>query len=1074
MMDRHQRKTSDVLSTRPNGQGSFMQPTVASRGLSRKTQTESSKENVALEGKGITSLESSGTSSRRSLPRPESPFSRPHSRYNSLGASQDLGSPRNVHIPRPKSTALSTTASGRRSSFKYTPSPNNNPLHRRQPMGLKDAFRLAEEQEADDQQDDTIDIQQAFTMANAEANRAIDGSPSPAPRPYRSRKESEDGGRPTRPFAQRKDSDLGQQLKQFDRNHQLTGGGGPLNGLFSKNRVGPKIAETGTTLARKASDGSLGGSPEHRRMSQWEPNLEKHSSEDAPDWDHIGRTSPLPSLDFDPLAPHRGSPMGRPTHPSPEKSYNWQLDADFTAGDLQFSDSPRIKLGRTNGGGAESSSQASSSPDYRRSNDKLDRIRQSEDAAAKANLLDQDAIAKRNTRLDEIRVQEMEALSRRAVATSRLDEIRAKNSEARSVSPEVERFPDKETFRVDSLSLSPERTKNGDAKTAKPTGNAERITDTPITIFRNSKNEKEDKPAAGGDVKGNTGTNDKFGDRPTTSHSRDNSHDLLRRLARATSSSPSPPHQDLPPQTERSASDQALPKKQIYERDGSRPRLAQDDRRPKNPEVKGSRERLTVGFVGLRRQSSSDSVQEKRRSLVNSESDPTDRIEAEMKLFAPQDNYSERGSIRAPSPDPSESSEPAELLKDETPRPNKVVDPLTQPTPRVTGAYVETPATVKIERRDDTDDEVPKAKPLRVPETTLGVTSTEPSIKRERSEVPDLGKSSARSLSAPASRSARAASRRRRPVINTANPPSVKDDLRSILRQHQIDDSTLDDFDELLDNNDLDHEELEKVVNDTVLKIEEDLDMPGLTDRERELRTYDRMSKTLKTGLLGIRSAKQGIERLEGKVAHSEHKASSQVLADLGLTSSSMSTHARDPAFLISLPRLYRRKPNFKLTLFGILTFVLAIWYTLESGFCFLYVSPVYGCTHDDPCDWSPNEPYFPYAMPFMLDEWATGGKGRALAWWVGEELGDVMAEASDWITGHDFTKEEEMYMNIWERKRHRRRLKRKGLMQKWEEPIEFREKFKSWRDAWQARQTALEQGIDMWEDERMNSDERL
>ena len=83
--------------------------------------------------------------------------------------------------------------------------------------------------------------------------------------------------------------------------------------------------------------------------------------------------------------------------------------------------------------------------------------------------------------------------------------------------------------------------------------------------------------------------------------------------------------------------------------------------------------------------------------MAPSDGDPIDRIEAEMKLFAPLDNYSERGSIKAPSlPVSDDERDEDDPCVEETPRAPRA-DPLTLPTPRVTGAYVETPATVKTE-----------------------------------------------------------------------------------------------------------------------------------------------------------------------------------------------------------------------------------------------------------------------------------------------------------------------------------------------------------------------------------------
>ncbi|KAI1859817.1 hypothetical protein JX265_010266 [Neoarthrinium moseri] len=1090
MMSHDQRRASDVLTAaRPNGRGSN-KPTTSILGHKRTGSGRiESKENYA----GARDIRASPTFSEASSRQSQSPYSpalhpaaRDHRNSAPIASLGDLGSPRDTRIPRPKTTApnLSTTNPRRTPQMQSPSGPSRNV---RQPIGLKAAFKLAEEQEARERsgsdEDGTINLRQAFNMANAEANHLALGSPSPAPRSYR-RRESEDL-RSNQFFGSGGPSmDLGLQLKKFDRNHQLGNAGASGAGAFTtKGRVGPKVAETANTLAEKASNSSLGSSPENRRTSQpnLDPGKQKQPASGMVDWENAGRDSLLPSVEFAPLPPVefdgdvdlKGSPDAKPSAFSPEKSFNWHLDADFTAGDLQVSNSPRIKLANSSTAFGDPSTSES-----RRSNDRLKQIKALEIEAANAIISDEEAssIAKRgNSRLDEIRAREMEATSPRALAQSRLDEIRAQNSEARSrsQSPEEARTSSKPGSRSKSASPANDQAEKMTHGSVSPFIDRP-SSGTPLSSLRNSYHEPLDGLEKGKD----TASQDQPKGLPG-----DDSYDLLRRLARATSSSPSP--NASPKLSGPIAKVEAGSTRTSEERDNSRPLLTRQDRRPRDLGAKSSRDRLTVGFAHLRKEQSSDSLEEKRRSLASSEPDPTARIEAEMKLFALGDNYSEKGSTRAPSPGLSEKSEP---IEEQTPRPQRnIVDPLSQPTPRVTGAYVETPMTVKAERDSDWVD----LEPDKQTSSSSGVLSgfrrwtgastgrsEVPQVKREGSNASEtMIKASGRS-SVPAARRTRSVSRRRRPLVNTAKIPTVKDDLRAILRQHQIDDSTLDDFDGFLLDQDIDHEELEKIVDDTVTKLEEDLNVPGLTDHERELQAYDRMSKTLKTGLLGIRSAKQGIERLEDKVAHSEKKDPLiPVLADLGLSSSSpiplFHPQLGDSTTHIYVPPLYRRHP-FRFTPLGLLTLILSIWYTVECIFCSLYVDP-YDCADPKlPCDWSPNEPYYPYAAPFMLDEWITGGKGRALAWRVGEDLGDIVSEVVDWATGHDFTQEDELYMDVWQRKRHRRRLKKWGLVRTWIEPIEFRDKFRAWREAWSVRQRALETGEPVWGDESMSADERL
>lgn len=949
----------------------------------------------------------------------------------------------------------------------------------RQPMSMKSAFALAQKQEADDDPDDTFSIKQAFNMASAEMNGRIDGSPSPAPRHMRRQSY---GAIPQSTLASKPNGDLGSRLQQFDRNHKLGAGNGPLNGLFGKTRVGPKVSETGNVLAKKASNSSLRGSPARRRDSQWdsvpttrEDPIATDLAVSPADLQRNDKHVPIPSIEYESASDERASPNDRLAQPSPEKSQNWQLDADFTAGDIQISDSPRIRTAQSNGRPSRRPSSITNSPvggtpGLRRSNNRLDQIRQKEIEAANAVLPEEPLTVskRRNSRIEEVRAREMEALSKRAVATSRLDEIRVRNSEARSESPETGRSSNREDLRGSSFELENETTKTPDNKAGSET-KGEHVSDTPVTIFRNTSDEKlSDTPKGEGNVS-------KTEDRKSTQLPRNDSHDLLRRLARATSASP--PVDKIEQQV---VSNDPPSKGESESREDSRSRLTREEkRRSKNPEIKSSRERPTVGFAGLRSRLSSDSIREKRASQHGSEVDPTDRIEAELKLFAPVDNYSEKGSVRAPSPLPSEPEE-------DTPRPNKI-DPLTQPTPRVTGAYVETPATIKVKQEYSSDEQkaldnlsqissVPelRSRSSSEPLNKGGVTQEESKdAKRPRTSVP-------RSSSAPTpSRRPRSALRRRRtirPLINTAKPPSVKEDIRAILRLNQIDDSSLDDFDSIIEDQEIDEEDLEQMVNDTIHKIDDDFGPSGLSERDRELQVYDRMSKSLRTGLLGIRSAKKGIERLEDKVMHTEHKVDQ---AHTDLNGSSVKSEIYIPAkpsdaapAIVIIPALYQRSPKFKLTKFGLITLIASIWYIIESIFCFLYVAD-YNCTPAVPCDWSPNEPYFPYAMPFMLDEWSTGGKGRELTWKVGEEIGDILAEFSDWVTNTDFTQFDEMYMNVWQRKRHRRRLVKHGLIPKWIPPPGYKPQYAGWNAARLAGEAAEEYGYEA-EDETMSADERV
>ncbi len=208
----------------------------------------------------------------------------------------------------------------------------------------------------------------------------------------------------------------------------------------------------------------------------------------------------------------------------------------------------------------------------------------------------------------------------------------------------------------------------------------ERIPDTPITIF----------PSADGE-------NSPSQVRRRSLHSREDSRDVLRRLARVTSTSPSLESQSSK-HANAAASDEKGPQERPADSSTDEGPHTKMDTKLEGPEGRAADDTRTfVDIAGLRRISSTDSASTKRSSIAHSDGDPIDRIEAEMKLFAPLDNQSERGSIRAPSPLPEDDEDEEEPSVEETPRPPKF-DPVSRPTPKVTGAFVETPVTVKIDK----------------------------------------------------------------------------------------------------------------------------------------------------------------------------------------------------------------------------------------------------------------------------------------------------------------------------------------------------------------------------------------
>jgi hypothetical protein len=1046
---------TDVLAARPNGRISA--PLVINRNSSRKD---------LFGGRQQQSKTSNGS----------------HARSRSAGLSSDPKplSP-NSRIPRHHS---------------------NSP----RPLSIKDAYNL---------------------VVEAEEREAALGSPSPAPRTWRSRQDGGEkaekspsqaqgsrrrtgAGRPVTAPPNRRDtmssigsleadkqgnddsdSDIDQKIKQFEKEQRHRGADdaqvpGGNKGLFAKSRLGPKVTNTGKELSRKASNDSLESAAPSKGYQPW--GLKAGSTSG---WLKRATSSPEKRNDN----PGANGPTDEPpiSAPTPNKSFAWD-DADFTAGDLLVSNSPPVKTGRT------------SSPPYR--NTRLDEIRARELEAAlkypdeppeppitedssshrrssgsiEAHSPQSRPLGRTNTKLDEIRAREIESLSRRAVATARLDEIRERNAEARSrsSSPEIPRKSSREVVRESPLlDGRPPQPRSGPLP-----DDGEHIPDTPITIFRGPSPEvnKSDARAEQEAERSRAASKDSKRD-PI---SRVDSHDLLRRLARATSTSPAPEHQTNKFDA-KGARDPAL--------EPGKESTFRNPRKERNAEKAADRPKA-VGFAGLRREPSTESVsdkQSKRSSLALSDNDPTERIAGEMQLFAPTDNHSERGSIRAPSPEPEMEDD-----VEETPRPVRI-DPLTQPTPKVTGAYVETPATVKVERPED----IPAIlEPGREGTSTDSVAATrgrkvEISIRKpSHTSSAEGDRDAARAKSQSRSfRRAQSLPRARSPLINSVRPPTVKDDLLEIQRTYQIEDSTLDDLEGFFASQDKSPDpaspDQDAKPEPDPIKVEITETQDFLTD-QKNTKAINRIGRSLES----IRTARKGIERLEDEVSKAKEAGQKAPASKTEMADPQHQTHsdhiastcpiclAQPPSNMVAyvhvpLPRLWRRRPTFRLTFLGFVVALLSLWYLAESTMCAFYCKPQY-CYPGKPCNWSYDDPFWGYAIPVKLDQWTTGGKGRVLVQKVRPEISDWVADVWDVVTRTDIRTVDTRGYDWVQRRQHRRRMLKKGFAKRFveiERP-EDREKYEAWRRARIAKEEAdarREMGYpDNDEEETMAADEKL
>ncbi|RDW94490.1 hypothetical protein BP5796_00253 [Coleophoma crateriformis] len=555
-----------------------------------------------------------------------------------------------------------------------------------------------------------------------------------------------------------------------------------------------------------------------------------------------------------------------------------------------------------------------------------------------------------SSKIDQIRDREIQDLAKSAIASRALEEIRERNSaeRSRSNSPEIVRKPS-----IDKMANSP-AAKQRKSNSAAPDfvhepgyahektileEEGEAIPGTPITVFTGSSIN------ANNNINNQKTSSDRNSERRSSEYKRDQSRDVLRRLSRAASKSPSPLSSENTVDQKPEASSEPAEERPLKPKPQSTLRLEQLS--------EDSAKRLSSGSV-----------------------DPEERIAAEAKLFD-LDNKSERDSTRGPSPAVSDD----EAKVDVTPRPK--VDPMSLPTPKVTGAFIDTPAPTARELRRQARDLSPTVKAEEKDAVDKKPVARESRLDKKDSELSHRERQPYRNREK-RSQSQPEKQKERPPLINTAKPHRVSEDLRRIKLESQVDDSTLDDFDAILAADfKITDEANDTTIFDAMLDLEHDDKGRLLSDREKQRRletlALERMSKSLKRTSVSIRDAKRGIEGLEDQVT--------SITTETPITTHSH-THCStcatsSPTYHLSIPvpRLWYRHPSSsrrKMTWLGLIITMLLSWYISESIMCDLYCHPTVSSVNT----WSPWDPFFPYAIPSKLDHW-TGRKVSGAAYEV-------------------------------------------------------------------------------------------
>lgn len=709
--------------------------------------------------------------------------------------------------------------------------------------------------------------------------------------------------------------------------------------------------------------------PNDPLLATFDPPASSSSNSDVPR--RASADIPRPSVEVGPSAqptpPSSRPSSAQPSNSSPEKSKMWNADIDFTAHSLQESTSPLLRV--------------------------------------------------KTSKLDDIRQREINSLTARAVATNRLEEIRERNTEERSILSESSRVNSRQTTPAPK---EPQEEVYHERTILEEEG--EHIPNTPITIFTKG----HYRPSSSSSSAESNQDHEKM---------REESFEAIRLLARKMSPGLQRAEKlveefkedkasrddqekengtEVPVRTERAGPTEKSEVSEIEEKKESRPARVDEQRTKSSERHEGKENENPLGERKnqFKRRGLDVDNEMKRRSTTSSppksDVDPEERITAEAKLFELPDNKSERNSIRVPSRSPS----PSEDGKcDETPRPK--ADPLSLPTPKVTGAYIETPAPSMRKSRKSRSISPSYEMVNEVNEVNdLPTASNNNSQRSSRRNSAARDEEHAQQTSRKAPSQPEITKQRSKPrtsrsaIINTATPASVANDLRSIAMDEQYEDSTLDDFENMLESDATTH-----LNNTTILApiIDLEYDERGhpLSAEERERRIeclrLDRMNQQLKNTSFSIRDAKHGIERLEHQVASA------------GYTST---PYLSDQAYIhinikIPVPRLIVATPidqdqgrfgwrrTWRFTWIGLILFLFGAWYVAESAMCSVYCHPKQSSRNT----WQPSDPFFPWAIPTKVNQW-TGDVGgnvlRNVLQWMDFDLRgrNRYMGANDWWEG--------------------------------------------------------------------------
>jgi hypothetical protein len=324
-------------------------------------------------------------------------------------------------------------------------------------------------------------------------------------------------------------------------------------------------------------------------------------------------------------------------------------------------------------------------------------------------------------------------------------------------------------------------------------------------------------------------------------------------------------------------------------------------------------------------------------------------------------------------------TESPKLESIQTPEPPKLFErKIYDKTPRVTGAWIDTPMTERVAElpKDLTKDIIPPPPPT---EPEVSTQQTKPPAKSSVDVQPKVEQASPeRKTKQETVSDAQSIERSRPSVIRPKLPKSgletVMEDVKSGKEDLDLSDDTIEYLHAIInDQTDLTKEEEEAAREQDIfesLQQDESTNSPSVD--------MDRLHDKLSSLARNIKEVKKGLNSLEQHVVRDKELSSrpnsppsgSQVVHPGG--NQSIPFDGRVYA-AIPLPCLWKRNPvtgRRQLTMLGWVTFVSLSWYVVECAMCEAYSHPIFSDVCDGYC-LQPDAPVFPFVALTMFWRWS-------------------------------------------------------------------------------------------------------